>query len=174
DPWWGVSGSVDYYYPAGGALAFQLLEAASRQKKLDALSKEVRQLLPTRPGWRGGKALLALLQVRQGKTGESRQALRELLRDKKNPIPAHVCTTIGMEVEKEDSLQDLAVTLYEQAVLKQSPGPYRSYSFEYGPFPRLLALYQKAGRNADGRALCLKCAEIKTAGTDPYTAYSQA
>ncbi len=140
----------------GRSLVGRLLDLAERQKQLGALAGELERALGKHPGWKGGRALLALVQLRQGTADEARRALRELAEDAKGPIPLRARGVVGREVEKHPPLLDLAVKIYEGGAEQALGSPEEG--FRTTPVRRLIALHQKAGRREEARALILQFA----------------
>jgi hypothetical protein len=91
----------------------RLLNLAAGNNQLDALSREVEQVLQKQPTWNGGRVLLALIQARRGKAAEVRPLVETLLEEKKNPMPLATRALLGQELEKSDALRELAVRVYE-------------------------------------------------------------
>ena len=146
---WGADGSVTN-------VATQLIEASNRQGKLDALATEVEDAVRRSTDWNGGKALLAILKARKGKVDEARAELEPLLK-KGVSIPLYARMVIGQELDKVDSLRDVALKVLE-AAMTENIEEVRSNGngFQYGPGKRLALLYQKAGRSKDARDFVLK------------------
>jgi tetratricopeptide (TPR) repeat protein len=148
------------------------LLAQSSPTQLGALVREVEEALPRRPTWIGGKALLAVFQARLGQVGKARQALQELLQDKKQPIPEGVHLALGQQLESVPGFQDLAMALYEggiEAALGRSTSRLQN-----SPVQRLLALYEQAGRGADARALALRLLRANRTPVNEYEEYQRA
>ncbi len=138
----------------------QLLDASDRQGKLDALAVEVAEAVKRSPDWAGGKALLAILKARRGKVAEARAEL-EPMTNKDSSVPMYARMIISQEIDKVESLRDVALKLLEVAVAEnpeQITGNLNS--FEYGPGRRLALLYKQAGRAKDARDLILKIAKV--------------
>ena len=156
--------------------ATQLIEASNRQGKGDALAAEVEEAVRRSPDWTGGKALLAILKARRGKVDEARAELEPLLKPGV-PIPMYARMVIGQELDKVDSLRDLALKVLE-AAMTENAEEMRSNGngFQYGPGRRLAMLYQKAGRSKDARDFVLKFGRTPGdfGGYDPsYAAYQR-
>src|SRR5262249_32549697 len=110
--------AVDHIYSWSGdgkvtGVVNRLLEGATRQNKFAALKEEVQAALKRFPEWSGGKALLALIQVKEGNIDEAKKAFQEILDDKKNPIPMQARWVLAQEIENYSALQPIALALYE-------------------------------------------------------------
>jgi tetratricopeptide (TPR) repeat protein len=146
---WGSDGRVT-------TVVSRVLEAASRQNKLDDLAQDVEHALDKHPEWAGGRALLALVRVRQRRLDDARRGVEALQADKKFPLPMEACSIIGQELENDDALRPLAVALYESTI--KGPAVYSRYiglGFQNRPARRLVMLYQREGRAGDARELLL-------------------
>jgi tetratricopeptide (TPR) repeat protein len=175
DPWAGINRI--HSWSGGGhvnGVSERLLNAAARQNKLEALRKEIEEAVRRVPEWSGGKALLALIDVRRGKIDEAKKALEALLADDtrdKSPIPHDARLLIGQELENYGPLQSITLTLYERA---DKEDPNNGLDFEFHPARRLIAMYRKAGRLADARDLVLRYArkpDTNNWGDPGYAAY---
>jgi hypothetical protein len=149
----------------------RLLEAAQRQNKMESLRQDVEQTLQKLPDWSAGKAMLALLLVRRGKTEEGRKLVLQLLEDKKNPIPLQARWCMAQELEGYGGTLDLALRLHEEGLEEALTD--QNTDLSYSPARRILTLYQRAGRNADARAVALRFARADVGNDyDPgYSAY---
>ena len=155
----------------------QLLDAAERQNKLEALAAEIETTFQRVPEWSGGKAILVLIANRRGKLDEAKKVLDELLANDakdKAPIPYATRLILAQALEKREQFQPVVLGLYESAN-KNEGNDSSGLDFEYHPVRRLVALYQKLGRNADARDLTLRFARRKDDRNygDPSYALSQ-
>lgn len=132
----------------------RLLDAGSRQNKLDALGKDVDQAMQKFPEWSGGKALQALLLAKRGQVDPAKKLMQEILDDKKNPMPLQARYIVGQELENYAALQDLAMKVYEGG-LKEVDAE-GGMDFSYNPIKRLIVLYQRTGRIEEAREIVLK------------------
>ncbi len=169
EPWRACDDVISY----GGdgrvtGVVTRLLEAARKQNRLTPLTREIEQMVAKRPEWSGGKALLAVLNLQRGKTAEARRMWRELLDDKKTPMPMWPRFILGQEIEEYESMRDLALETYEGAIEETLDDG--NMQFSYSPVRRLVHLYQDMGRKAEARALMLKC--IRQVGNDYDAGYA--
>jgi tetratricopeptide (TPR) repeat protein len=160
NPWFGVTDADTHfrYDVNSDPFPVALLEALRRRNKLEGLTKEIEEAVRKRPAWKGGKALLAFLHLRHNRLEEGRKALADLLADAKAPPPHGLSRMLAREAEKHDSLTEATIRLYELGLDERNFGFSR---FDQEGVPRLLKLYQKAGRHAEGRAFCLKLTKDK-------------
>jgi tetratricopeptide (TPR) repeat protein len=152
-------------------LVSRLIDAATKQNKLDSLTRELSQAVESQPGWSGGKAMLAILQTRQGQAAVAKPVIESLLADDKNEMPLYAHWVIAQEIENQGPLQDLALSIHEKAAKLGEND--QNMEFSYHPAKRLVSLYQRAGRTAEARELVLKFAKRSSdSGYDPqYAAY---
>ncbi len=71
DPWSGFSTAtyIGVFRSASGemtSLVSRFLDSAGRMGKLDELAGDIEQAIARSPGWRGGRAILGLVRIRQG------------------------------------------------------------------------------------------------------------
>jgi len=151
----------------------RLLEGAAKQKKLDALEKEVDEGIRKFPEWSGGRALKAIILVRRGKAEQARPILEDLLaRDKE--IPSSARMIVGQELTDSKPLAEVELKFYEGAVEDDDNG----MDYQWGPAKRLVTLYHKAGKDAQARDLVLKNARKPSdrnygPGNQGYAAYQK-
>jgi tetratricopeptide (TPR) repeat protein len=157
-PWAGLDQITSW---SGGGkvngVANRLLEAASKQNKLEALQADVEKGLKDVPEWTGGKGLLAAIQARRGQVDKAKANVEAILeRDKSDPVPHNARLIIGQEIEGYGPLEPLALTLYERA--NKEDDEVNGLDFEFHPVRRLIELYRKHGRGAEARDIVLKFA----------------
>jgi tetratricopeptide (TPR) repeat protein len=134
----------------------RLVETAIRQNKLDTLARDVDGALKKFPDWNAGKALQAILNVRRGRTAEAKPALRELLDDKKDPMPTMARWVIAQELEDYGAVRDVVLKLHESAVEEALSDNMNMANLSYSPVQRLVGLYRRIGRKDQARALVLR------------------
>ncbi|HZV06513.1 MAG TPA: tetratricopeptide repeat protein, partial [Gemmataceae bacterium] len=156
EPWQG-SDQIIMYQGDGRIVGVvtRLLEAARRQNRLRPLVRDIEQALVKHPEWCAGKALLVILNLQRGHVDEARRGWRELLDDRKNPMPLWSRCILGQEVADFTSMRDLALETYEGAV-EESINDL-NINMSYSPLRRLVLLYRDMGRKQDARALLLRC-----------------
>jgi tetratricopeptide (TPR) repeat protein len=169
-PWSGLD-QILFYQGDGriAGLVGRLLDAAARQNKLDPLKREVEGILKTTPEWSGGKAMLAVIDARQGKTDDAKKILAELIDNhekKKDPIPMYAAWVIGQELEGYGPMLELAESLYKLAIKEMELDSNNNFNqqFEYSPARRLVYLYGKAGKKDEARNLALKFTRKRESG----------
>jgi hypothetical protein len=162
DPWFGLQDPTP-----------RLLQAGT-PKQLAALAAEVEPALRDRPDWRGGKALQALVYARQNQPDRARPVLVALLADADHPLPLAARLLLGTSLEPVRALQDLTLRLNEGGV--ETALADAAIWLDGSPIPQLIALYQKAGRAADARALALRAAAVyggREVDPDAYSGNAQ-
>ncbi len=175
DAWSGLD-QIDSYGQNGtvNGVMTRLLEASTRQGKLDTLAADVAAAVGRSPDWVGGRALLAVLKARRGKADEARKELEPILADGSS-IPVYARMIVGQELDKVEALRDVELRIYEGAVA-DGMDEMRGNGFQYGPGKRLALLYQKAGRSKDAREFVLKYSKTPNNwnGYDPsYASYQK-
>src|SRR5439155_22930201 len=123
----------------------------TKQNKLGVLEREIADGLKAYPDWSGGRALRAIVLVRQGKVEEARAALEDLLAKEKD-MPSAARMIVGQELDGVRPLSEIELKLYEGAAANDDSG----IEYQYGPARRLVTLYHKAGKDAEARELVLK------------------
>ncbi len=177
DGWAGMDDVTMWNGNAGiSNVVTQLVDAANRQGKLDALTDEVAEAVKRSGDWTGGKALLAILKARRGKVDEARAGL-EPMTAKGFAIPLYARMVIAQELENVEPLRDIALKILEASITENADEIRNNGNgFEYGPGQRLVQLYKKAGRNQEARDFVLKYASSGNsfANYDPsYAAYQR-
>jgi tetratricopeptide (TPR) repeat protein len=154
--------------------AGHLLELSARQNHLDDLAAEIQQAAQRLPGWLAGKALLAVIRIKQGRIEEGKKTLEGLLTDKASRPPYEARLILGQELEATEAVQTIALALYEGAINDQTAMSNSGLGFQNGPIRQIVSLYRRAGRLPDARAVLLKAAstENERYNYDPqYAAY---
>ena len=161
-PWSGVEAAQVYGNDGRVVtLANRLLDAATRQNKLGELEADVRRAIDRHPRWPGGKVMLALVQLRDGRFDDARATVKALMVEGKEPMPSLVRWLIGQDLEDYSQVQDLAEELYEAAVREFLTKSTFDPNDNVSPSNRLLARYNAAGRLDDCRDLLLRLARVK-------------
>ncbi|HEY7326851.1 MAG TPA: DUF1583 domain-containing protein [Gemmataceae bacterium] len=156
DPW--QASDQPIRYEGDGRVAgvvTRLLMAARRQNRLRPLVVDVEHILEKHPEWSTGKGILVILNLQRGRIDEARRGWRELLDDKKYPMPLWSRYILGQEIADFDSMRDLALATYEGA-LEESLNDM-NINMSFSPLRRLVLLYRDLGRKQDARALLLRC-----------------
>lgn len=159
-PWLSIDQIISYSGDGRvNGLLGRLITAASQQNKLGALRSEIETKLKTMPEWAGGKAILAIIDAKQGKVDEAKRILTDLLANHaKAPIPSQAAWVVGLEIEDLEPLREVAESLYQLTIKDMMNDNMNSINqqFEYSPARRLVYLYKKMGRNAEAREIVLK------------------
>lgn len=156
EPWLNVESSVQGFNEGKlQTIVSRLIELASQQGKLETLEDDLEASLRVQPGWAGGRALLAIVKARRGRTTEARKILKALLADAKNPMPPFVCWITAQGTEDVAALEDLVIELYQGAT-KSSDDEDQNLDFNNTPSGGLFALYQRMGRTDEALALLNK------------------
>ena len=174
DPWTGLKLSS---YSSGGTVNSNfdsLLQGLGKSPRIDDLRKSIEGMVETHPDWYAGPAMLALIDLKQGKKVEGRQRLEALMAREEvmKSIPYDSGWLIAQELDEFQETRELALSLFEKAM----NGERGMDQFEYSPGPRLIKSYIANGRREDARALLMKSTQnvrMNTSQPD-YAAYQRA
>ena len=119
--------------------------------------------------WPGGKAAVAVLHARLGRTTKARQILQQLLRQHGQEIPPAVLLTLASQIKEISELEDLAIKMYEGGV--EEAVTENAIPFNEGPVDELLSIYHQADRQD---ALHLLIDRLIAAARDSNQTLSQA
>jgi hypothetical protein len=178
-PWSGFdSGSVSYQVGGQVQTTFgRVIDLADRQGKLAALAAEAGDALKRWPHWNTGKVIVALSQLRQGKTDEAVKTFENLLAAKDDAVPmtSQVVLMLGQELDADPATEPLAERLYTRAL---NDPEYRDMigEYEYSLARRLADHYKRAGKMEQARALLLRrdrTGEDRMSYDPNYAAYLQ-
>ncbi|NOX57192.1 MAG: tetratricopeptide repeat protein, partial [Planctomycetes bacterium] len=152
-PWIGMDRIMSYYGSGRiSGLVTHAVQAAQSQGQLAEFTEEVRALLKKQPDWKGGEALLAVLEAKQGQIGSARKRIERLLGDKEEPMPSATCWLIGQELQSIESMQDVTIRCFEAAMAGES-GTSREFTFS--PVRLLVKAYAQKGEREKARRLML-------------------
>ncbi len=171
-PWFGLDNI--YSYSSGGRVNSQfnrMLEGVHDSKRLPELRKAVEERLVDIPEWRGGQAMLALIDLKEDHKEEAKERLKSLVSDDATleTMPDDTCWLVGQELDQFEDTRDLALKLFEVAAEK----PSSMTQIEYSPTARLIELYRNLGRMDDAKKLLDKQLSRKSDidYDDSYLAY---
>ncbi len=174
DPW---SGFKLYSYSGDGEVSSHfhyLLRGLNNSPRLDDLRKSVEEYVAQNPGWYAGAAMIALIDMQQGKKDEARAKLQQLVarEEVQKAMPYDAGWLIAQELDKFQETRELALSLYEKAMSNDS----RDNEFEYSPGPKLIKSYIANGRRDDAKALLVKSMQnVRQSSSQPdYNAYQRA
>jgi tetratricopeptide (TPR) repeat protein len=172
-PWFGLN---EIYVYSGGQVYSQfhrMLEGVAASDKMAALTEAIEQRLAESPGWLGGEAMLALIELKQNRKDQARERLEKLVSSQETlkTIPADTCWMIGQELEQFEATRPLALKLFETALDNSNT----MRQIQYSPVARLIKSYGDMGRRDDARNLLLGQIHRKDSGMgDPrYDSYTQ-
>ena len=159
--WSGIADSMSY--SQGGKVngMFERMFSGVRGTPREAeLRTVIEEGVEKTPGWHGGKALLALLDIRTGKKDEGIAALQELLADEEvfENMPSNSRWMIGQELDQLEQTRDLAIRLFNAAMDDQQNS---INEIQYSPVVRLVRLYGEMGEKERARDLLLKSMKVK-------------
>jgi tetratricopeptide (TPR) repeat protein len=180
-PWSGFdSSTITFVSSASGQVQTvfsRLIDLADRQGKLDDLAAEASDALKRWPHWNTGKVIVALSQMRQGRTDKAVKTFEELLAAKDDAVPmtSQVVLMLGQELDADPATEHLAERLYTRAM---NDPAYRDNmgSFEYSLVRRQADIYKRAGKIDQARALLLRhdrAGEDRSSYDPSYAAYLQ-
>ncbi|MDZ4849185.1 MAG: DUF1583 domain-containing protein [Pirellulaceae bacterium] len=157
NPWFGVDQIRSYSGDGTANSMFQeMLNALSNSDKQADLRKSIEANIEKNPTWLGGKAMLALLDLKANRKAAGLKALQDLVDSETElkMIPSNACWILGQELDKSEQSRPLAMKLFEQAV--SAHDNQMSNQIQYSPISRLIQLYTEMGRKEEGRDLLLK------------------
>ncbi|QDU61418.1 tetratricopeptide repeat protein [Planctomycetes bacterium Pan216] len=124
-----------------------LLDASREEKVRQRLHQRIEKQLEKTPGWKGGRALLALLALQTRETEKATSILEELFGKGFDGVPSYARWVIAQELGEAEAMQPWALKLYEGSFDDES----RHVSFGHSPAKRLVALYRKRGDQEKAR-----------------------
>ncbi len=171
------SGLSVYSYSSDGTVSSHfhfLLRGLETSPRLEDLRTSILTSCEKNPTWHAGRAMIAMIELQQGKKDEARERLQTLLSDEElaKSIPSDSAWLIGQELDKFQETRTLAQSLFEKAMTRENG----MQEFRYTPGPRLIKTYMANGRRDDARELLLKSVrdlKIQTSQAD-YAAYQRA
>lgn len=135
----------------------RVLDIATSQKKLDQLADDISAAIKKMPSWSGGKALLAIIGLRQGKVAEAKTTFEAMLplfgkqTGNNQYYVAYTLREIGQELMSHDSCADLAIQYFQASIATQGD----SNEFQYTAGKPLLELLKKRGRKDEARQVLI-------------------
>ncbi|WP_373650417.1 DUF1583 domain-containing protein [Schlesneria sp. DSM 10557] len=175
---WHGFGQIQSYSGDGQikTLINRFLTIATTNKKLDELTEEIVAAQKKVRHWEGGKALLALIDLRRGKVAEGKQTLETVLQTIKagQQRGNYTLWEIGQELRAHDECTELAIRYFEAAC--KDPDIMTQNEFQYTPGKPLASLYTKQGRKADARRIILEATKPRPTrhrGNEDYEAYQR-
>jgi len=154
-PWFGLDNISSY--SSGGqvnAQFHQMLTGIQGTEKMIELTQAIHTRLDEAPGWHGGEAMLALIDLKENRKEQAKQRLERLVADDERlkTMPAHSCWIIGQELDQFEDTRPIALKLFETAL----NSPNTMNQIQYSPVARLVKLYGDIGRKQDARDLLVK------------------
>ena len=155
-PWYGLE-SI-YSYSQGGqvnAMFHQLLGGINGTDKVADLRTAIEAARKENPGWHGGEAMLALIELKQNKKAEAKTRLEKLVEAEEvlKSMPPDACWIVGQELDQFEDTRSLALKLFESAVTSDQRNRNQ---LQYSPVSRLVKLYGKINRKEEARKLLQK------------------
>ena len=166
NPWTGMD-EINSYSGNGEVNVFfhQMLQGLKSSDKMQDLEAAVQDVVTKQPGWHGGEAMLALIELSNGRRTEARVRLEKLADETlTQSMPSEACWIIGQELDRFDETRDLAMKLFERAL--SAPSRSSMNQLQYSPVSRLLDGYVRSGRQEEARQLLLK--QLQSATFDQY------
>jgi tetratricopeptide (TPR) repeat protein len=154
-PWFGLDNISSY--SSGGqvnAQFHQMLTGIQGSEKMAELAQLIQGRLTEAPGWHGGEAMLALIDLKENRKEQAKERLGKLVADEDTlkAMPAHSCWIIGQELDQFEDTRPIALKLFETAL----NSPNTMSQIQYSPVARLVKLYGDIGRKQDARDLLVK------------------
>ncbi|MBD3672330.1 MAG: DUF1583 domain-containing protein [Planctomycetaceae bacterium] len=171
-PWYGVD-QISSYSSSGQAntMLDRIVNGIKNTPKMETLRKSIEEVVEKSPEWKGGEALLAMIDLEAGRQAEAKQRIERLFDDEElmENLPATAGWIIGQEMEKFDETRDLALALLKKASENYS----NSSGIQYSPTLKLIDVYLKKGEVEQARKLLLEGLETNNSNysDERYTAY---
>ena len=163
NPWFGVNEIRSYADDGTVTSKFQeIVNALGKSDKLADLQQSIEDGVKENPKWLGGKAMLALLDLKANRKALGLKALQAVVDNATvmKAIPSEACWIIGQELDKAEQSRPMALALFERAI---SGNEDRGMNpLQYTPISRLIKLYSDLGRKEEGRDLLLKALRTKS------------
>ncbi len=168
-PWYGTSETM--YYSSDGrvhTVLANVLEAGLRNNQLPALREEVARAAAEIKEWRGGGAVLALIDLKLGRPIEKDAAFGALLAPAANDYTLQNARWIvAQEIVDRPEWQAVGLELLKLAAADTTSS---SRQFQYGPSQLLVRQYAATGRREEARQMLASAITAKPIETysDPY------
>jgi tetratricopeptide (TPR) repeat protein len=151
DPWRGIADIISYSGDGRvTGLLTRLTQATKRPERRDQMAREVAAALKDSPDWKGGEAILAVLEAKAGNTESAQQRVDKLIKD--GNVPGRAAMVLGQEIGDVKALQSQAVQLLEVA---NTSNDGMMDQFSYHPGRSLARLYAQTGERAKARQTIL-------------------
>jgi tetratricopeptide (TPR) repeat protein len=164
---WSGLDQIRSYGSDGQAMVFvtQMIQGIKTKEKKADFEQSTQEHLEKHPGWKGGQAILALIELEVGKKDSAKQRLAGLADDDATiqSMPMATCWIIGQELEKYEDTQELALKLLDNAVRLSSQDHNQ---IQYSPVALLMKIYERKGLREKGRDLLLS--QLTESGSDMY------
>ncbi len=151
NPWYGIGDVVSY--SSGGQINTSLsylLDAGMKNNRLGEIREAVAKAIAEHAAWQAGPAILAMIDLRLGKTVEPRMALATLLAPEAGDYRLQNARWIvGQEIAARQELQPVALELLQLAM--KDPTNSSSRQFQYGPASSYVRLCVTAGKKDEAR-----------------------
>ncbi|MBL8848662.1 MAG: DUF1583 domain-containing protein, partial [Planctomycetaceae bacterium] len=175
EPWYGVADLSSYDQDGRvNGMFHRLFGGVQGTPRELELRKALEERVAAVPAWHGGKALLALLDIRTGKKEAGIAALQTLLADEAllKGMTSNTCWMIGQELDQLEQTRDLAIRLFTTAVADRQNN---NNQIQYTPVVRLVRLYGETGQKERARDLLLDAMKTRPNYNNPeYEAYRMA
>ena len=153
DPWFGLDLLTAGTQPSNermGATTTRLLDTSAQRKTLDDLAGEVETALGRHPRWLAGKAILAMIRIRQGRVDEGKTILDTLLADPSVKPTYAALIIVGQELIGDPALESTAMACFARAAIDPPALNYTTVDFQRSAVRQLASLYLRAGRRRRG------------------------
>jgi tetratricopeptide (TPR) repeat protein len=155
DPWTGFQ-EVIHDRQSGGqeSLISRLVSIAVKQEKLERLERDIDAACSRSPGWVGGRALLAIIKARRGRTIEAASLFKSLMAPGSPAIPSAPSARIADEIKGIVPLTEVRIALLQNALVDDSEERTdENGNLDGSAFQALFGLYRDSDRVDEARAL---------------------
>jgi tetratricopeptide (TPR) repeat protein len=170
-PWYGI-GDVMYFGGEGKVhtVLLNLLDAGTKNNELPAVRELVAKTASEIKEWRGGPAVLALIDLKLGKRIDPEAAFASLRSQAINDYRLQYARwVVGQELADRPETQPLAVELLKLAL--SDTGNSIARQFQYGPAQKLVRIYTATGRRSEAEQLLAEWIQSRAGyefSSDPY------
>lgn len=127
-PWQGLAEKLDHAADGSVRGTLSRIRTSLQQDSTlaDTYTRRVQQALKDYPTWHGGRVLLAVLLLDQGRTEQAQELLRQIAGDKDALfMPVHVAWLLSQEIQRSDArqLDALSIELLQRVLTTEPPFP---------------------------------------------------
>src|SRR5262245_25151461 len=171
-PWYGI-GDVMYFGGEGKVhtVLLNLLEAGTKNNELPAVRELVAKAASEIKEWRGGPAVLGLIDLKLGKKIDPEASFASLRAEATNDYRLQYARwVVGQELAERQETQALAIELLKLAATADASNSIMR-QFNIGPAQGLVRIYAASGRRSEAQQLLAEWTQSRAGyefSSDPY------